>query len=55
MPSYGTLKEELVLQPVSGKALPVLRGEVLRIIQEEGEQSLTSMRSIFTTTKSTWA
>ena len=38
MPSYGPLKEELVLQPVSGKALPVLRGEVLRIIQEEGEQ-----------------
>ena len=38
MPSYGTLKEEHVLQPVSGKALPVLRGEVLRIIQEEGEQ-----------------
>jgi uncharacterized protein YcgI (DUF1989 family) len=38
MARYGTLKEELVLQPVSGKALPVLRGEVLRIIQEEGEQ-----------------
>ena len=38
MPTYGALKEELVLQPVSGKALPVLRGEVLRIIQEEGEQ-----------------
>jgi len=32
------LKTEVVLQPVSGKALPVLRGEVLRIIQEEGEQ-----------------
>jgi uncharacterized protein len=38
MPSYGALKDELVLQPVSGKALPVLRGEVLRIVQEEGEQ-----------------
>jgi len=38
MPTYGALKEELVLQPVSGKALPVLRGEVLRIFQEEGEQ-----------------
>jgi uncharacterized protein YcgI (DUF1989 family) len=35
---YGPLKTEVVLQPVSGKALPVLRGEVLRIIQEEGEQ-----------------
>ena len=35
---YGSLKTEVVLQPVSGRALPVLRGEVLRIIQEEGEQ-----------------
>jgi len=35
---YGPLKTDLVLQPVSGKALPVLRGEVLRIIQEEGGQ-----------------
>jgi len=35
---YGPLKTEIVLQPVSGKALPVLRGEVLRIIQEEGGQ-----------------
>lgn len=38
MASYGMLQEEIVLQPVSGKALPVLRGQVLRIIQEEGEQ-----------------
>ena len=38
MLKYGPLKTEVVLQPVSGKALPVLRGEVLRIIQEEGEQ-----------------
>ena len=38
MLQYGPLKTEVVLQPVSGKALPVLRGEVLRIIQEEGEQ-----------------
>ncbi len=38
MIQYGALKNEYVLQPVSGKAIPVLRGEVLRIIQEEGEQ-----------------
>lgn len=38
MIQYGPLKTDLVLQPVSGKALPVLRGQVLRIIQEQGEQ-----------------
>src|SRR6476469_7006688 len=38
MLQYGPLKTEVLLQPVSGKALPVLRGEVIRIIQEEGEQ-----------------
>ena len=38
MLEHGALKTDIVLQPVSGKALPVLRGEVLRIIQEEGEQ-----------------
>src|SRR5215469_16811689 len=38
MLQYGPLKADGVLQPVSGKALPVLRGEVLRIVQEEGEQ-----------------
>ena len=38
MVPYGPLKTELVLRPVSGKALPVMRGQVLRIIQEEGEQ-----------------
>lgn len=35
---YGAVRFETVLQPVSGKAVPVLRGEVLRITQEEGEQ-----------------
>ena len=38
MLQYGPLKTEVLLQPVSGKALPVLRGEVIRIIQEEGGQ-----------------
>src|SRR5205085_2893567 len=38
MVDYGALKTDLVLQPVSGKALPVLQGEVLRMVQEEGEQ-----------------
>jgi hypothetical protein len=36
MLQYGPLKADVLLQPVSGKALPVLRGEVIRIIQEEG-------------------
>ena len=38
MTAYGAQRLELVLQPVSGKALPVYQGEVLRIIQVEGEQ-----------------
>lgn len=38
MAQYGALKSEFVLQPVSGKAVPLLRGEVLRIIQEGGEE-----------------
>src|SRR5205085_1107583 len=36
--AYGALKTELVLEPVTGKALPVLQGEVLRMVQEDGEQ-----------------
>ena len=35
---YGPKREDIVLQPVSGKALPVYRGEALRIIQVEGGQ-----------------
>ncbi len=35
---YGAKREDIILPPVSGKALPVYRGEVLRIIQVEGEQ-----------------
>jgi len=35
---YGAKREDILLQPVSGKALPVYRGEVLRIIQVDGEQ-----------------
>ena len=38
MASYGKLREDIVLQPVSGKALPVYQGEVLRITQEVGGQ-----------------
>jgi len=36
--AYGEVREEFVLEPVSGRALPVYRGEVLRILQEEGGQ-----------------
>jgi uncharacterized protein YcgI (DUF1989 family) len=35
---YGAKRFDLTMQPVSGKALPVYRGEVLRIIQVEGGQ-----------------
>lgn len=38
--SYGPKRLDLTLQPVTGKALPVLRGEVLRLIQIEGEQCI---------------
>ncbi|MFT7476278.1 MAG: hypothetical protein ACI81L_003227 [Verrucomicrobiales bacterium] len=34
----GEMREDLVLQPVSGKALPVYKGETIRIIQEVGGQ-----------------
>jgi uncharacterized protein YcgI (DUF1989 family) len=35
---YGTLREKVVLHPISGKAVPLFRGEVLRVTQLEGEQ-----------------
>ncbi len=38
MVQYGPKREDIIAQPVSGKALPVYRAEVLRIIQCEGEQ-----------------
>jgi uncharacterized protein YcgI (DUF1989 family) len=38
MISYGRERFDLVLQPISGKAVPIYAGEVLRIIQIEGEQ-----------------
>jgi uncharacterized protein len=38
MISYGRERFDLVLQPISGKAVAVHTGEVLRIIQVEGEQ-----------------
>lgn len=38
MVSYGKTRFDLTLQPVSGKALPVYRGEVLRITLVEGVQ-----------------
>jgi uncharacterized protein YcgI (DUF1989 family) len=34
--SYGPLRAEHVIEPVTGKAVPVLSGEVLRISQVEG-------------------
>ena len=38
MASYGKRRFELILRPISGKALPVYQGEVLRISLPEGTQ-----------------
>src|SRR3989338_9812836 len=38
MMTYGKQRFDLVLEPISGKAVPVHAGEVLRIIQVGGEQ-----------------
>jgi uncharacterized protein len=35
-PEYGDKRWELTLEPITGKAVPVMRGEVLRIEQAEG-------------------
>ncbi len=35
-PTYGPVREEIVIQPVTGKAIPVYAGEVLRVSQVEG-------------------
>jgi len=37
-PRYGKKREEFVLPPIEGRALPVYKGEVLRIEQLEGGQ-----------------
>jgi len=36
--AYGNVRFDITLQPVSGKAVPVYKGEVLRIKQVEGSQ-----------------
>ena len=36
--AYGEKREDFVMQPVSGKALPVYEGETIRIVQEVGGQ-----------------
>jgi uncharacterized protein YcgI (DUF1989 family) len=35
-PKYGEKRWEMTLEPITGKAVPVMRGEVLRIEQAEG-------------------
>lgn len=35
-PEYGEKRWEMTLEPITGKAVPVMRGEVLRIEQAEG-------------------
>ena len=43
MVSYGKLREDIVLQPGSGKALPVYKGEVYRIVTEESAQCMDTL------------
>lgn len=38
MLNYGDVRFDVTLQPVSGKAIPVMKGEVMRITQVQGEQ-----------------
>jgi uncharacterized protein len=38
MSHYGNCRYDITLQPISGKAIPLHQGEVLRIIQVGGEQ-----------------
>jgi uncharacterized protein YcgI (DUF1989 family) len=38
MTTYGEKREDFVIEPVSARALPVYKGEVIRIIQVGGEQ-----------------
>ena len=38
MTQYGDCRYDLTLQPVTGKGVPLYKGEVLRITQVEGEQ-----------------
>jgi hypothetical protein len=38
MSQYGKCRYDITLQPISGKAMPMYRGEVLRITQVGGEQ-----------------
>ena len=38
MASYGKLREDFLLLPSTGKAFPVYKGEVYRIVTEEGAQ-----------------
>src|SRR2546430_14243806 len=38
MSQYGNCRYDITLQPISGKAIPLYQGEVLRIIQVGGEQ-----------------
>lgn len=37
-PQYGKVRDEFVMEPVTGKAVPLLTGEVMRIVQIDGGQ-----------------
>lgn len=36
--AYGSIREDFIVTPISGKAFPVRKGEVYRIVQTEGGQ-----------------
>src|SRR5437773_12332613 len=35
-PTYGAVREEMIIPPITGKAIPVVTGEVLRTRKTEG-------------------
>lgn len=37
-PNYGAKRDAFLLQPITGKAVPVYKGEVFRVVQVEGGQ-----------------
>jgi len=40
MNKYGKIREDFILQPTSGRAIPVYKGEILKITLTEGAQTV---------------
>jgi len=54
-PQYGAKRDDFVLQPVTGKAIPLYKGEVLRITQEVGGQCVDFNGYICRSHQGVWA